>query len=588
MTSQITVSFWVKDKKYQMEIALNSGWRFKSQESAREWWSSYVHQFFIEHRDIDPTQIRKITEHGVTLIDGRTINAPDLLHCPLLAAKKAALAWKTMPAISGREPPLPDISAVDRPEPVLREANVAEARFEYIDEPHLLDRIPPPQARWRKTDHLSRESLVELETADLVRKARERGEDPSPKKIQETRQGVNLSIDRRRNTRLIVELQGALQAFYRRDRLVSDEIFAKNSPLNGVVTKEGVIHDAVTSSFVRLADNVSMLRAVLDETGSSDCYTGRADTLEKAKEIAQFVFLGEITQRHPNGIRQTKDGVYELTLVVQSLLDVHDFSEEHALFEKERAAYRELIRVSQEHPLKIRNPQTGKIYRVRINPLLPIGENQFNHTTRIPFLGRAAEKAASFEADAMLAQLAEQKMKGMHDRDKIARIRYALQSLQNGSLTKRWQKIMTRAYLCYLLDLPEVVHCLSSVDRTGAIVIPMIFAMKRYLRSGRPVPMAIHEIVDQFVVDASGRRIYPFKELFAYKMHHELKVTEYSRGRKGFNVNQKRFGKLGPRLIQDALPDLLPSRYYLDGDHWNEEYENVRDRFLLNNDDETN
>jgi len=590
MVSRTSISFPYNGHTHRLNFSLNCGGKFRNSNDAQKWFGNYLLIFINQHPEIKIRQIQKITKYGVILRSGRIVPHPKLLS----GTDSVRISfWKTLPLLSKFFLVDPNQKVLAEGEPPEAERQIAKADFEFLDpkkNPHLLDMIPF-KTRWRSLNpHLSKQSLIDLETEYLVKQAKQSGKSPGKKKQIETRFGVGLGVDQRRNYRMTIKLEKLLQKFFRVRSFTSDEIFAKNSPLNGANSEDGLISGAITSSFNRLADTVTLMRKVEAENGSSDCYAGRIDTESKAKEMAEFIFLGEIDAFEKQtglskGIRLLDDGSYQFTFAVQSLLSMSRLlsRDQRRKYFEEVKAYRKLIRQTQTTPLEIKHPRTGKTYRVQINPHLPMASNQFNFINRIEFagFGKSSAQAESQKGDHQLAQLADQKISELKGRnpDRVERIKEALKSLQNTHL-KPWQIVMIRSYLCHLLDIPQVVHCLSSVDRTGGAAIPMITAMKQWLRSKRPIPASITDIVNTTLELPDHSVIYPFKHLFYYKMLHELKVTEFSRGRKGFKLDE-----VGPlHLVHQACRDLLPEYCFKRGrlkDSWAFQEKNVHHRRLI-------
>jgi hypothetical protein len=593
MNNSVSISFPHKQHEYQFNFSLTRNEKFRDRAEAQTWFNQFLKCFFSDHPEIHPKQITKINADGVVLLNGRTISHPILMPKLDGSVRKTSYLWKTLPVISRSYPLVVNQTEINKPEQQEIEPGIARADYQFLDpvkHSHTLDSIEP-KTRWDLGKwSMSKQAIIELETAFLAQQARDRGKSPTKTKLTETRFGVGLGVDRRCNYRMTVHLDQPLQQFFRKTTFISDEIFAKNSRLNGVLVQDGPISGAITSSFNRLADTVSLLRKVEAEDGSSDCYAGRVDTEEKAEELAQFIFLGEIDSFEnksglSKGICLQKDGSYQLTFSVQSLLSMSKIlsADQRCKYYQQAKNYQKLIEKTKEHPLLIKHPKTGKVYRVVINPILPIASNQFNFITRIESFGfgKNSALAESQKGDAQLADLAKQKIQELKEKDpdRVLRIQSALKSLQNKKLNA-WQIVMIRSYLCHLLEIPQVVHCLSSVDRTGGVAIPMIAAMKQWLRSKRPLPSSIIDIVKTPLELPNHSIIYPFKHLFYYKMLHELKVTEFSRGVKGFKLDE-----LGPfHIVHPLCRELLPEACFHRGklkDNWAWQGKRVRNRKLI-------
>jgi hypothetical protein len=351
--------------------------------------------------------------------------------------------------------------------------------------------------------------------------------------------GVRMGMAPRKNYEMQVTLQGKMRDFFGRDSFVSREVLAKNSP---------IVDGAVTSSFNRMADTVQLLRKVEAETGESEYYTGRVDTLAKAKEEVSFLFLAEWELYKNLKTRPLAKGIsidpvtkqIQFQFAVQSLLSmaahIPKAKNERKMFLKEKESYKSLVK---KGPLRIAG------LNVHLRPI-PIAANQFNFMNSLEaFLpdclsGKRDADKATEEADARLIQLASEHPSSKMIQDTIAQ-------LKNKNL-KSWELILNRAFLCHLLRIPLIVHCKSSVDRTS-VAGAMITAMHQWIRSGKEIPHAIQEIVREKVDDFE-----PFKELFALALYKGQKIAEFSRAAPWFKFEHGRWQ-------HPALQDLLPADY---------------------------
>ena len=445
-----------------------------------------------------------------------------------------------------KEATLPDPKKANEPHKPMDVPGRAKVTFEFDSEVHPLDELQPPRKNQKPTFENANKAAEELRQA-----ARS---EPNKKALQETRDGVHLGMAPRQNYRMNVALQGGMKTYFDRPSFVSTDLFAKNSPL---------AQGAITSSFNRYADTVTMMRAVAAQDGSIDYYTGRVDNLKKAQEMATFMFQAESL-----GLPTDPEEVYVFPFAVQSLLSMT--GGERTMYEQEVAAYRELAK----DPVNVCMPD-GKIARVRFKPIC-IAANQFNYMNTAEKLlpealsGKAAADAVQKDQNFYFRTYAREVWDELDPATRI-HVQDALYFLEHADELKPWQVIMNRAYLCHLLKLPLVVHCKSSVDRTG-IAGAMITAMTQWLQAGCRVPQvsdrfAIHEIVN-IRINSNGKEqdvpvdgqvnlkhYEPFRELFAYAVTKELKCTELSRSLSGY----KWYQGIGQH---PALVDLLPRRYF--------------------------
>ena len=479
------------------------------------------------------------------------------LNVPLTTDQKVALAAKlSLPAVMS---PLPfsakTIKEIDTAPLPLVIPGMGTANFEMFEDPaSTLDNIPVA-SHWKSAPtNLDERVRKEIELLAILKpkKPKQKLKNYNSAK-KETALGVAIAGSPRKNCRMTIELSETAKKEWGRDKIVSDAIYAKNNPIG--------IKGTVTSSFSRLADTVSLLRAIKNPDGSSDCYAGRVDTLPKAEEMARFIFLSEIDQfekGNSKGLVERPDGTFELTFATQSLLNM--VGSEKKLFDQEVNAYEELGWRSQRTPLEIKHPITGKVYQVAVNPI-PVAampSNWIYHVEKADrrtkgFIksGKAQARVANAKADAVLEKLVQQKvaeLKQKNDWSTAFQLTDAFAALK-GQKLRAWQEVMTRGYVLHLLGIPEVLHCKSSCDRTGGFAIPLVFAMKEWLRAGKPIPKVdgkycIHAIMENDSV----------KELVAAKLQQEVKTSEYSRGSRGLKVNEK-------GIPNPAFKRILPDRY---------------------------
>ena len=153
MENELSVDFCWNKQLYNINISINTG-KFRSLEEAKTWWNVFFNRFFSDHSELDPTQLKKVNERGVTLIDGTMLEHPDLFELSaksLSAAQKGRVIWATMP-FEPKNPVLqPDISKIAVPEPRLEVPGVAKVDYHFLPtdpaHPHFLDRIPQ-NLRW--------------------------------------------------------------------------------------------------------------------------------------------------------------------------------------------------------------------------------------------------------------------------------------------------------------------------------------------------------------------------------------------------------------------------------------------------------
>lgn len=480
---------------------------------------------------------------------------------------------------------LPSPQQGNIPEPPLVVKDLAKVEFRFIDEPRVQDRIACEQPLAKRT-FSSRADMIREATWRLAQ-ARGKEYDPDSAMTRDSLCGVSNSLWPRKHYEMEISLQGPFAKWRGKERVVSRQIFAFNG-LNGLSYRENgqkiTVSRAVSASFNRFSPSPTLLRKIEAEDGTSNCYAGRVDLkgeepLSKAKEMVKFLFLSEMDLykkgKSPKGISSLGNGKFEFRFAVQSLLSMTPYSGNLKMFREEVAAYEKLQKQGviqipdQENPFHPKDDASSgtppQIYFVRLSPI-PVAARQFNFMNTFEKVmpcsisGEEEAREASKEADAILFQWAREKM-AFSDAETKKQMEDAIAFLNEGEL-KPWQEMLTRAFLCHLLEVPEAIHCQSSVDRTG-IGIGVISAMKEWLRAGKAIPKdangryAIFLLPELAVLrEGAGKNevFFPFRELFAYHLHMGLKLTEFSRGAKGFKLHKG-------WLQNPALRDLLPSRY---------------------------
>jgi hypothetical protein len=329
---------------------------------------------------------------------------------------------------------------------------------------------------------------------------------------------------------------------------------SEDSEHTKIVKQEVEVHSAITSSFNRLADTITLLRKVEDEKGNSHCYAGRADTkgltpIFKAEEMARTIFLGEFNGTEGKGIEKIGEDTYSLQFAVQSLLGsipVHFLDKELSMLKDEIKAYRLLAKETEKKPIEIQFE--GRTVYVKVLPPL-ISQTQFNWVNQYVTLGDSwmfgdlDAQEISKEGDRFLLEQAKRSTDPL--------VKDAANRLEKGGL-KPWEEVFLRAYLCHSSNLPEVVHCKSSVDRTG-IAVAIISAMRQWLDKNRQVSFGNKPILEIAEQDE-------FKELFACHLEKGLIMTKLSRGKQGYKFN---FGCHQSLALQDLLPDRYLRKYTL-------------------------
>jgi hypothetical protein len=470
----------------------------------------------------------------------------------------------------------PDSSLLDRPLPPISHPEHGTSTFSFVDDPFPTDSLcysPKPST---PSSLPTRQQLIRDETRAMI-EAMGKRYDPKKKVVKESLQGVSLSIDPRNHYRGVYQPTKEIQNYFGKDQITLTQRLAWNSPLIGAsyVDEDGAVKTvsrAINSSFNRATTQVPLMRALEDGDGDVLCFMGRSDKngvenkYSQAKGQISFLFN---TLLHKGKIQPNADGTYDLPFLVQSLMHNRLGDPQTAQFQREVQIYQELAGKT----LSIAdaaNPQ--RIHQVRLAPVIPVASNQFDASSRFEAIlpqaisGEAIARRAALSADAVLFDLAEKKMtQSSPETAQAIADTVALLKEAHGGRYEMWQELTLRAYLAHLLDIPQIVHCKSSVDRTS-VFISLLATMKMRLKSPLPLPrdsqgrIAIFKIFEESIDTPQGK-VYPCKEHYAFALHLCAKTTEHARGVKGFKF-------FNHWLQLPAVQNLLPERYFVQGTQW--------------------
>ena len=375
-----------------------------------------------------------------------------------------------------------------------------------------------------------------------------------------TREGIELSSLKRHDFQYEVRLDKNLIKDC--PPLVMRQRFVKNSILNGQKyfenDNEVTIDSAITSSYDRTAKNIALARKIEDENEVSYCYAGRIETFSKAKDMVKLMFLGELSldESKRKGIALTtdKDGdIYNFTFGINSLLSTNPalIKEESDLVFSEQKAIERL----KDEIIEIKDPRTGEMIRVKARPINLLSR-QFNFMNRLErllpskFSGKDFSQKFSKEGLEDIKNIALCKLEDTSvSTEKKQLIKDILSQLEQEKKLQSYEYILNISELCYLLEMPFLTHCKSSVDRTG-LVVTLNVALKQWQEKlGKKMAkengkFAVHKLLEDPL----------FKELIAANLPGSLLITEYSRGILGFKWNND--------IIQHpTLRKILPDRY---------------------------
>ncbi|MBI3508776.1 MAG: hypothetical protein HY069_04015 [Chlamydiia bacterium] len=457
---------------------------------------------------------------------------------------------------------------------------------------HFLEGVFSPVRKTQK-EVVSRSQFIRDHVQELY-SLRGKSYDPRNKKVKETLQGTSLSLDPRDDLRQKYEPCEAIRHYYDKYQgpFSVTERFARNSSLKGLQFHEDgdpsdirTVDRAINSSFHRVSDQVHLMRGFENEEGNYHCFLGRMDAqgpdsakytvydtdpritrrLKKAKTMIDFVFNALY---HSDQVGIEKEGeTFRLHVAVHALL--HTQCKQGKLLTEEIELLNDLVALSRRGGLSIQDAKDTKtVHRVILDPI-PVASVQFDAKSRVETIlpaalsGESRARSISQEADAYLFSLVEKKLVQIQDPTQKTLLKNTQELLAEAAAGKYkpWEEVMIRIFLCKLLGIKMIFHCLSSLDRAnvaGAIQVAMDQWLKG--RGMKAIPkdekgrFAIHHIVHEKI---PGSDIAPFKESIASAFRRAEKVTELARDQGGF----KYFRHIRQH---PALADLLPERYLLD------------------------
>lgn len=402
------------------------------------------------------------------------------------------------------------------------------------------------------------------------------------------------------------------------DELHTQHVFLKNGIHAKFNTEDGVVdlRDTTSGSWDRESDHLQMAQRIApapegeaDPKAPSDYYTGRPDTPEKAREMAEMVFFGELEASQKGLTRDVESGVYTLRIVVNSLESAASLyalgrpfgkknkggvEQEQEYFASERRALKGL---REDGAMEFIHPKTGETYLVKVEPIL--------FATQVNVIARAEKtlsSAVSGEETALevsregwktLKSYAKERLRelreerGDYDRrsqerreitNKINRIEKLIKLLDE-SIDGRWgirkdpeEELFYFIMLTRLLDLPHLVHCKSSTDRTSFAILAT--TLRQWENMGLPIPADITSLLDD----------EDFKELFAANWEARHAVTRSARAPHGVIkerdaitgeereriLDHEKIGlAMNHGVTQNVMPiRLLPDRYLKDYGLW--------------------
>jgi hypothetical protein len=395
------------------------------------------------------------------------------------------------------------------------------------------------------------------------------------KKFRIDFQGARLSARSVHDHKMVLTLN-------REERRVTTR-FARWNPMGA--------EEGVSSSMLRRdTTTVALFRAVEDDEGTI-AYAGRLKNRATAETALKAMILNEWSKvEGRKGLMPIYDEAHQITgyrfrfrFLAQSLLDMTG---------KEGKMFRDLETVLRDLKyLDVELPGREGMTRIALEPLL--SSEHFNATCHLarhaPKMDRLGAAAARHNetADAQLIEWAKEKIgelrrtQGDHGEQSgryhelalhIHQLEDTIDWLQpeNSRSLKSWQRVMCRAFLCRLLNLPILVNCKSSKDRTSVALSlygALSFVSEEKLNAlfdslGRDGKFAIFELPNHPQYGPL------FRELFLAHLSHNLMTPQYGDGGEGYKlaapavahpIGDRLLRTLSPDLLTEALQDCLPA-----------------------------
>lgn len=308
--------------------------------------------------------------------------------------------------------------------------------------------------------------------------------------------------------------------------------FAKNSQFQGVTYHENgkvkKVEGGISASFNRSSEKVHLMRTIEDEKGKVVCYVGRADTKKKAKELLTWVCENERKIGNEELLAASTDEGCPFKVAVLSLMDPWFLNpNEQKFVNNEMSA----LEVGQPDALTV---QLGDREEAKVKPIFVSAPAEFfkkASTFLPPSLGQ--EEHISQTDD-----LVESVVAGDSTRQAVEAT--AWENLSPA------QRILATIHFCRQKEIPLIIHCKSSVDRTG-IAIALACAYDQWVADNNDIKLG--EPIWSLFGDNQ------FKEMVAAHLPAGLVATEYGRGQVGFDFGEDCFYK-------SILEEILPKRFF--------------------------
>lgn len=321
------------------------------------------------------------------------------------------------------------------------------------------------------------------------------------------------------------------------------------------------IDNAVSSSSNRVSATPTMNRVVTDLDGSSIAYTGKPDTKEKAIMAIRHMIEAELKAGDKSKLIQNPDGTYTLPFLVNSLLTTStlplfklvkdptrtDLDYEKLMVEAESKIMEDLYNTIVTAP-----SLNGKDeIKVKVKPFfVNTSVNDFTY----PMYGyEHSEKKSAFGnkafKDYVQTQIKALSDKNPKEAEKKKQLEGALKALNNRDpelSLNSINKLINRAFICELLNIPPILHCKSSIDRTG-MAIAIFSAMHQIIKSGDLDAFKEGDVYVPHSIMQHEEFGAAFKDLVALNVVVGNVFVEISRAKPGF--------KWGDTLIKHFITD---------------------------------
>ncbi len=335
------------------------------------------------------------------------------------------------------------------------------------------------------------------------------------------------------------------------------KFYRPSQPLNGLsyMDHEGkpvVVSQTIASSFDKSNPNVQNCRLNLDSNGHVIYSTGRLETEEKAYQALFNLIYQTLVSGQTDSLTKQPDGSYLYPVVIENLIGSSPFAK------KEREyllAEDEVLKSLSGKKLQLILP-SGQT--VTVEPLLMHFSTQANYNS---FFGQShrwtctgSDVGERITDEGTQALISYYQSLGQEN----PAVEHCLKKLK--SCPKLEDRLMLRAFICEMLNIPYHVHCKSSKDRTAGVV-----AIKKALHQWLRIEnwKAVKEIPDP--VELFNNPV--FREYSEAALFENLPLTDQGVGFSGVLDGrlhtQDRGFSFQKSLIEHSLPTRILSTRHL-------------------------